>query len=1150
MPNIKISDLEPAALPLDGSATFFEAQTVEAGEDVSRKVSLDDIVSTTGLDASFLTVSANAQLPNERVLTAGTAISFVDTGPNGTLTINVTGGFGDVFKVGTPVDDQIGVWTGDGTIEGDPNFTFDGSQLLVPQANVPGAPTIGFGDGDSGFFEGIDDNLQVSLVGVSRFFWELDSFNAVTGTGPAMRNEAVSATNPVFVPRRSDPDSGIGQNANNEVSLIGGGVELARAVAAASGGLLANNTLTGAGIERVLTVSDLGGFGDVFKVGTPVDNQIGVWTGDGTIEGDANLTWDGGTKTLNLGAGGSIFAGSSLYSFQDGNLSLDGESTIIPVFSIIQGGINNQAVSLRPTAMVFNHDAGGLVFNISGNLARWEFETALRVTNSTGSDWIEQDHDGVDYNFTAFQTADINFTGLTGRIKQGAETLAFVSEITVPDPLQLSSGGAGVPTYSFSVDTDTGVYNPALDILGLTAGGVLGLSLTESGSHVVQTNEEHVGLTASVTQTQAGGLALLSSYNEIATVGTTGDALTAFAVAVGNRLVVINNGANDLQLFPAVGDDFGAGVDTAITIAAGELGIFIGRDLINWDTLYNAAPTGGGAGLVAGTVDGQVTIWDIANNQYEPVPSSSLLINPLAPPTSPRGRISGGGSSTTDVRTAFIHINIGASVSTVWSTDDNGGTPSGFYSRSSMNSSPQIHDWGYWDPGNQTGLTIFSMTEDLEFIHEQSAFFEERAAALASVAARGQVWVRNDVPNVLVYTDDTGADFVLNAVSPGGGLPAGTVANAALKWDGISAWVEDTQFAFVGGATGFQVRDATLADFIGLNHNGTTAGVSVNGATTEVIFGQGGGPTTFWTFNEQVRVPNGSAAAPGLVFFTGGTDGFFRNAFPGVSVSVGGTEQMRITNADTEVYSDEFILAPNIGTDRVTFSVSPPSDTNDLRVLLTSLVDVHWRGTGGERFVLEEYNLAMFEKSAAPGDVAGTGQFWVRDDVPNIPMYTDDAGTDKKLGLVNDAVQARRTTTQTLTVAFVDVTLDVTDVETDAAVLDHDLVTNTDNIIIGETGTYEISYQFNIATITAANSLIDVSGRVRLNDAGTGIPGSLATGNCKRQHGNDIASHMSVKFIVDLTAADFVTLQVQKSDLAATEAFFIDETTLQVTRLL
>jgi len=34
------------------------------------------------------------------------------------------------------------------------------------------------------------------------------------------------------------------------------------------------------------------GVGDVSKVGTPVDNQIGIWTGDGTIEGDTDLTWD------------------------------------------------------------------------------------------------------------------------------------------------------------------------------------------------------------------------------------------------------------------------------------------------------------------------------------------------------------------------------------------------------------------------------------------------------------------------------------------------------------------------------------------------------------------------------------------------------------------------------------------------------------------------------------------------------------------------------------------------------------------------------------------------------------------------------------------------------------------------------------------
>lgn len=52
------------------------------------------------------------------------------------------------------------------------------------------------------------------------------------------------------------------------------------------------------------------GSGDVSKVGTPVDNQIGVWTGDGTIEGDAALTFDTTTDTLSVGASGNFAFGA------------------------------------------------------------------------------------------------------------------------------------------------------------------------------------------------------------------------------------------------------------------------------------------------------------------------------------------------------------------------------------------------------------------------------------------------------------------------------------------------------------------------------------------------------------------------------------------------------------------------------------------------------------------------------------------------------------------------------------------------------------------------------------------------------------------------------------------------------------------------
>lgn len=63
-------------------------------------------------------------------------------------------------------------------------------------------------------------------------------------------------------------------------------------------------------------------FGDVTKVGTPANNQLGVWTGDGTIEGSSQLLLNGSTMTLgtndttagsfgiygnNLGTGGILY---------------------------------------------------------------------------------------------------------------------------------------------------------------------------------------------------------------------------------------------------------------------------------------------------------------------------------------------------------------------------------------------------------------------------------------------------------------------------------------------------------------------------------------------------------------------------------------------------------------------------------------------------------------------------------------------------------------------------------------------------------------------------------------------------------------------------------------------------------------------------
>jgi hypothetical protein len=78
------------------------------------------------------------------------------------------GGGGDVTKVDTPVDNQLGVWTGDGTLEGVPDLTYDGVNLIrTPTADDEGIKIFGYDDKSASFGRlyidsGGDFNIDVS----------------------------------------------------------------------------------------------------------------------------------------------------------------------------------------------------------------------------------------------------------------------------------------------------------------------------------------------------------------------------------------------------------------------------------------------------------------------------------------------------------------------------------------------------------------------------------------------------------------------------------------------------------------------------------------------------------------------------------------------------------------------------------------------------------------------------------------------------------------------------------------------------------------------------------------------------------------------------------------------------------------------------
>lgn len=91
-------------------------------------------------------------------------------------------------------------------------------------------------------------------------------------------------------------------------------------------------------------------------------------------------------------------------------------------------------------------------------------------------------------------------------------------------------------------------------------------------------------VSASSTQTQ-GQQPLVSEFNLITVCDTANNTVTAPAAFLGKPLEVKNAGAETLQIFPASGDDLGAGVNTAVTLASGVFAKWRSLDATTWERL-------------------------------------------------------------------------------------------------------------------------------------------------------------------------------------------------------------------------------------------------------------------------------------------------------------------------------------------------------------------------------------------------------------------------------------------------------------------------------------------------------------------------------------------------------------------------------------
>lgn len=105
------------------------------------------------------------------------------------------------------------------------------------------------------------------------------------------------------------------------------------------------------------------------------------------------------------------------------------------------------------------------------------------------------------------------------------------------------------------------------------------------------TGSASLGLTADVGSVQ-GGCPLTSSFNVIDTSANAGDAVTLPASFKAGTIIFIKNGAaaNSVDVFPALGDNLGAGANAAAALAAGKGIAYIGTTTdTTWEPLFTGA---------------------------------------------------------------------------------------------------------------------------------------------------------------------------------------------------------------------------------------------------------------------------------------------------------------------------------------------------------------------------------------------------------------------------------------------------------------------------------------------------------------------------------------------------------------------------------
>lgn len=195
-----------------------------------------------------------------------------------------------------------------------------------------------------------------------------------------------------------------------------------------------------------------GGGGDMVKVGTPVNNQIGVWTGDGTMEGTTSLVFDGTTFDIAVSTRLPDNAILEFGNIQDAAIAFDASNW---VFDLLSGSGDIIFSQSTVTRITFDMDTG----NISTTGTVDGVDIAALASANTGDQTTIVGISGTRSQFdTAVTDGDIVYIGDSISIDGATSGAATIAVQAV----------AGTPT--LTLPTTTGTIALTSDITGTNSG--------------------------------------------------------------------------------------------------------------------------------------------------------------------------------------------------------------------------------------------------------------------------------------------------------------------------------------------------------------------------------------------------------------------------------------------------------------------------------------------------------------------------------------------------------------------------------------------------------------------------------------------------------------------------------------------------------